>query len=243
MKLKLIKILTGTAIVFGILMITSSSVFSQRGDSSDNKNGYTNSNGKSLQTSKTLEAADRKLDSKINEFNKLLAAYSSMKGTKVRITPANTKFIEKENYIELENYDFILENLGSSNVVGSRIRRIRLFFNGNDLEKVESEVIDNNFLNKSKEHTKVIDPSPNTVENGDIVITHQKNTEPKVTKELKDFDNTLSQPNKIKFKREWYLEHLIDFERMFRYTKKYQQMYGSNTDYDTIEILKKSLNY
>jgi len=242
MKLKITKILLGTIIVFGILMVNSSSVFSQRGDSNDTKE-VKNGNGKSLQTSNTLESADRKLDEKIGEFNKLLAAYSSMKDTKVRITPANTTFTQKANYIELENYDFILEQLGSSKVVGSRIRRLRLYFNGNDLEKVECEVIDNNFLSKSRNYTIVVDPTPKTLENGDIVISHQKNTEPKVTKELKDYDNTLSTPNKLKFKREWYLEYLIDFERMFRYTKKYQQMYGSNNDYDTIEILKKSLNY
>ena len=203
--------------------------------------------GENLQTSKEMDSENSTLNSKIAEYGTLLAEFNKLTKAPVKITPAQTKFVKGNDYIELENYLFILEGLGSTKVIGSKVTKMRLYFgggsNGGELSKIITEIVMNDFVEKTVYYHKVTDPSPLTDDTDDIIINEKIDGLGETETTLGQYDMTISNPNRIKFKREFYLPLLVDFERLFRYTENYQRMYGTNNDYETIELLKSSQNY
>ncbi len=197
----------------------------------------------SLQKAKELEETEGLFDEKIATYNEALADYSTLQNDGIVYSPGKTVFKSGDGYIELEAFDFIKEDFKSTKVVGGRQKNMRLYFSGDSLTKVESVIIEKNFAAKSTYYTKIVDPDPMSPENGDIEITIKVNDEPSRTTTLSQMENTLTSPNRIKFKQEFYVSHLQDFERLFRYTEKYRAHYSSNDDYNAIEIMKRSLTY
>ena len=190
-----------------------------------------------------LEKTEQDLDEKIAEMNSLLSDFAMLKDSEVHMSPTQTRFRQGDDFIEMEKYDFIKDHFGSHLVVGRKTKRVRLYFSGSELVRVESEIEEINFKTGERIISRVVDSSPGSLENSDIEVFTQKNQETPNEVNVGDMENTLSNPNRIKFKREFYLEHLKIFERYFRYTKKYLEQYGSNTDYNSIETLKDSLDY
>ncbi|MES0490589.1 MAG: hypothetical protein ABUK01_11380 [Leptospirales bacterium] len=200
-----------------------------------------------LQSSQQMQDESKTLNVKIVEYSKLLSEFNSLTKEPVKITPAQTKFFKGNDYIELESYLFIQEGLGSTKVVGSKVTKMRLYFNGGDsggeLSKIITEITMNDFKEKTVYYHKITDPSPATEDTDDIIINEKVDGYEETETTLGQYDLTISNPNRIKFKREFYLPLLVDFERLFRYTENYQRMYGSNNNYETIELLKHSQNY
>lgn len=60
---------------------------------------------------------------------------------------------------------------------------------------------------------------------------------------MKNVESTITNPLRVKFKREFYLPNLKYFEKLFRFTEEYQKRYGTGADLTTIERLKDSLTY
>lgn len=196
-----------------------------------------------LQKAEELEKSEETIDKKIAEYNEMLAQYNTLNEGEVELSPVQTKFTKTDDYIELESYDFIQDNFSPSVVVGGKVKSMKLYFSGDKLARVESTIVKENFQEKIKITSIVTDPDPMSVENGDIEIMTQTNNEEPHRVKLENMENTLSNPTRLKFKREFYLRHLRDFERLYRYTKQYKYQYGSNNDYNTVEKLKESLKY
>ena len=195
------------------------------------------------QKAQELEKTEEVLDERIAQFNAMFSEFADLKAGDVNHSPSQTRFRRGSDYIELEKYDFIKESFASNKVVGRRTKYLRLYFNGETLNRVESEMVEVNFKTGKRHISRVVDGSPASAETSDIEVFTQNNQEPPNETTLGEMENTISNPNRIKFKREFYLEHLKVFERYFRYTKKYRELYGSNTDYNSIETMKKSLDY
>lgn len=196
-----------------------------------------------LQKAKELEETEAILDEKISVYNEMLANYSNLQDESIIYSPDKTIFTVGDGYIELESYNFIREELQSTKIVGGQQKFMRLYFSGESLTKIETEIIEKNFAAKSTYYTKIVDPDPTSAENNDIEITVKVDDDPSRTTTLEQMQNTLTNPNRIKFKREFYITNLQDFERLFRYTEKYRAHYSSNDDYNAIEIMKRSLKY
>lgn len=195
------------------------------------------------QKAQELEETEKTLDERIAQFNAMFAEFADLKAGDVNHSPEQTRFRRGDDFIELEKYDFIKESFASNKVVGRRTKYLRLYFSGDTLSRVESEMIEVNFKTGKRHVSRVVDGAPDSAENSDIEVFTQYNQEAPNETTLGDMENTISSPNRIKFKREFYLEHLKVFERYFRYTKKYRELYGSNNDYNSIETMKKSLDY
>ena len=215
--------------------------------------------GTDLQNVKELEISEKSLDEKILEYNTLLANYGKLIKQDVRYTPMKTHFrsclkgksfpqkddpaCKSEDYIEVESYEFIQAAFNYTEVVGSKVKILRLYFDGDSLLKVESRITEENFQENSKYDSKVVDPTPTTVDNKDIVIMNRFNEGIPYEVQLGNIENTVSNPLRIKFKREFYIEHLQQFEVIYRYAEKYTQRYGTNKNTMAIKYLKKSLKY
>ncbi|MDH4200523.1 MAG: hypothetical protein OEV66_09105 [Spirochaetia bacterium] len=195
------------------------------------------------QSSAVLDAFEKNLDVQIALINKNLAQYSDLMNLDVTHTPAQSKFTKGSGYIQLEKYDFVYESPSSTVVTGGKRKIIKLYYTGQSLTKMEATIMEENYILRHKKLLVVTDPSPATEDNGDIQVFYQINKEPPVEYKVSDMQNTISEPNRIKFKKEFYIEFLNNLDADLMYTRKYVDMYGTSTHVNTIEELKRSVDY
>ncbi len=231
-----------------------------------------------LQKAKELENTEKALDQQIKELNVMLQRYNILKNVPVKYTPANTVFSKGDDYIELDSYNFIPMSFNYGYQVGTRLKKMRLYFSGESLTKVVSLVYEHNFKEHTKYISEVTDPSPVDDNTNDITICTAFNSpsgnEQRASDNNKDnksgegvqqdwmiggctslnkkftynvtlerMENTITNPLRINFKRDFYVPHLKYFEKLYRFTEEFQKRYGTNNDVVTIETLKKSLQY
>ena len=215
------------------VLVMAGSLFSQESKKEDANS----------QNAKELDDFDKSLDSKIFSINKKLEQYSDLMEKTVTHTPSHSRFRKGNGYIEMEKYDFVYVSANSSEVVGGKKKITRLYYNGKSLAKVESEIIEENYKLRTKTLLKVTDPSPGSEDNGDISVFKQLNTEKPLEFKVSEMDNTISNPNRIGFKKEFYLDFITNLEEDLRYTRKYVDFYGTNSHQITTKELKKAVDY
>lgn len=214
--------------VMAILVIMAGSIYSQDGES---------------QQAKELDEFEKSLDSKILVINKKLEQYSNLLNSEVRHTPVQSRFRKGDGYIEFEKYDFVYESPSSTVIVGGKKKIMKLYYGGQGFSKIESEITEENYVLRSKKFLKVVDPSPVTEDNGDISVFRQLNKDNPIEFKLSEVQNTISNPNRIHFKKQFYLDFLTNLEEDLRYTKKYLDFYGTNAHNNTIDELSEAVNY
>lgn len=255
------------AIIAAGFVITSG-VFAQEDELSKNDK----------QKSEEIQKTEKYLDGRIKELNDLLKFYVKLKDADVKLTPGKTVFTDSkktekyknENFVELESYSFIPASYISNESVGTRRKAMRLYYAGENLSKIETSIIEDNFRSKLTTISVVIDPSPASEDTNDIVVrtlTLRNNT-PSVEKmddylkqmrdvskkpnfnlgdfyegKLSDMQNTISNPLRVRFKRTFYVKNLRYFEKIYRFTEDFYRRYGKDSDAVTIETLKESLQY
>ncbi len=196
-----------------------------------------------IQKSVELDKTEKALDEHIKKLGEMLQRYNKLQNIDVKYTPGQTIFTKGDGYIELISYNFIPTSFSYGKPVGTKEKRLRLFFSGETLTKMETEVMEQDFLRQTKFYSKVVDPSPTDAEVNDITITTSFNDAKAYEVTLKNMENSLTNPLRINYKREYYIDHLTYFEKMYRFTEEFQKHYGTNNDMITIERLKKSLAY
>ncbi len=196
-----------------------------------------------IQKSVELDKTEKALDEHIKKLGEMLQRYDKLQNIDVKYTPGQTIFTKGDGYIELISYNFIPTSFSYGKPVGTKEKRLRLFFSGETLTKMETEVMEQDFLRQTKFYSKVVDPSPTDAEVNDITITTSFNDAKAYEVTLKNMENSLTNPLRINYKREYYIDHLTYFEKMYRFTEEFQKHYGTNNDMITIERLKKSLAY
>ncbi len=230
------------------------------------------------QQAEELKKTGEYLDKRIKELNEDLKYYIKLKDYEIKLTPGNTVFTDSkktekfkdETFLELESYTFIPASYVSNASVGTRTKSMRLYYSGDSLSKIETTVIEDNFMTKFTTISVIVDPSPATDESGDIVIRSLtlKNNTPSTEKmeeylkklrdtgtkptfdlgefyegKVADMQNTISNPLQVNFKRGFYVENLRYFEKNYRFTEDFYRRYGKDSDAITIQTLKKSLQY
>jgi hypothetical protein len=212
--------------------------------------------GKDSQKAAELAETEKRLDDQIRQISERLQAMYTLRdiGPKVKQSPTQTIFSmgkdEDGEYIELVAYTFNPQSYNYARPVGTAAKTMRLYFTGKELAKIKTIVDDQNFYEQYKYYTKAVHPSPVKGNPNEIQLStsFNKPTEvaeksPDYTVKLADVENDPSNPNRIKFKRDFYIEHLIYFEKLFRFTFEFQKRGASNGDVETIHRLKNSLRY
>lgn len=212
--------------------------------------------GKDSQKAADLAETEKKLDEQIRQICEKLQVMYTLRdiGPRVKLSPTQTIFSmgkdEDGDYIELIAYSFNPQSYNYGKPVGTSGKTMRLYFNGKELAKIKTIVDDQNFYEQYKYYTKALHPSPVKGNPNEIQLatSFNKSTEvaeksPDYKVKLADVENDPSNPNRIKFKRDFYIEHLIYFEKLFRFTFEFQKRGASNDDEETIHRLKNSLRY
>jgi hypothetical protein len=212
--------------------------------------------GKDSQKATDLVETEKRLDDQIRQISEKLQVMYTLRdiGPKVKQTPTQTIFSmgkdEDGEYIELVAYTFNPQSYNYGRPVGTAAKTMRLYFTGKDLSKIKTIVDDQNFYEQYKYYTKALHPGPVKGNPNDIQLatSFNKTTEvaeksPDYQVKLADVENDPTNPNRIKFKRDFYIENLIYFEKLFRFTFEFQKRGASNGDVETIQRLKHSLRY
>lgn len=212
--------------------------------------------GKDSQKATDLAETEKRLDDQIRQVSERLAALYTLRdiAPKVKLTPTQTIFAngkdEDGEYIELVAYTFNPQSYNYGKPVGTAAKTMRLYYNGKDLSRIKTIVDDQNFYEQYKYYTKASHPNPTKGNPNDMQLATsfnkptelaEKNPDYKV--KLGDVENDPTNPNRIKFKRDFYIEHLIYFEKLFRFTFEFQKRGASNGDVETINRMKNSLRY
>lgn len=200
----------------------------------------------SLQESEELKKTEEAMDKRIKELNEKLQRFAVLKNIPVKYTPERTVFSKDEKdgaYIELQSYSFIPLAFNYGRPVGSRYKVMRLYYSGDTLSKIETEVVEQNFHEKTRYYSKVIDPNPLDETSADFEISSSFNDGEPYSVVLEKIENTKTNPLRLKFKRDFYIPHLTYFEKMYRFTEEFQKRYGTNNDVMVIDTLRRSLQY
>ncbi len=98
----------------------------------------------SLQKAEELDLSEEILDKEILLMNNKLASYAHFLKEEIKYTPRNTEFKKnnEENYIQLKSYSFIPISDFRSSFAGMRYKILRLYFKGDRLSRVETEIKD-----------------------------------------------------------------------------------------------------
>jgi hypothetical protein len=212
--------------------------------------------GKDNQKATDLAETEKRLDDQIREIaGKLQSLYTLRDiAPKVKLTPTQTIFAtgkdEDGEYIELQAYTFNPRSYNYGLPVGTAVKTMRLYFNGKDLSRIKTIVDDQNFYEQYKYYTKSSHPTPATGNPNEMMLATSFNKPTEVAEKtpdyqvkLADVENDPTNPNRIKFKRDFYVENLIYFEKLFRFTFEFQKRGASNGDVETINRMKRSLRY
>ncbi len=212
--------------------------------------------GKDSQKAAELAETEKKLDDQIRQIAERLQAMYTLRdiAPKVKLTPSQTVFTmskdEDGEYIELLAYTFNPQSFNYAKPVGTAAKTMRLYFNGKDLTKIKTIVDDQNFYEQYKYYTRVVHPGPTKGNPNEIQLATSFNKPTEVSEKtpdyqvkLADVENDPTNPNRLKFKRDFYIENLIYFEKLFRFTFEFQKRGASNGDVETINRLKHSLRY
>lgn len=212
--------------------------------------------GKDSQKMTDLLETEKKLDEQIRQVCERLQVMYTLRdiGPKVKLTPTQTIFSmgkdEDGDYIELVAYTFNPRSYNYGIPVGTAAKTMRLYFTGKDLAKIKTIVDDQNFHEQYKYYTKALHPNPvkGNPNEMQLVTSFNKSTEvaeksPDYKVKLADVENDPTNPNRVKFKRDFYIEHLIYFEKLYRFTFEFQKRGASNDDEETIHRLRNSLRY
>jgi hypothetical protein len=212
--------------------------------------------GKDSQKATELQETEKKLDDQIREISVKLEAMHTLRdiGPKVKLSPTQTIFTmskdEDGEYIELTAYTFNPQSYNYGRPVGTAAKSMRLYFNGKSLARIKTIIDDQNFYEGYKYYTKSSHPTPASGNPNDLQLStsFNKSTEvaektPDYQVKLADVENDPTNPNRIKFKRDFYIENLIYFEKLFRFTFEFQKRGASNDDVTTINRMKSSLRY
>lgn len=209
------------------------------------------SEGEKKQLSEDLDKREQKLQEQVLELNKKFGQYAVLKDWDLRYSPVQTRLKKTDEYVELESYAFIPRYFGSPVLVGKKTRIVRLYFSGESVSKVESILEEFNFDTHVRSYTEVVDPSPDSADTADITVAHvemddfatQEPLENKKTYKttLGDMSNSVSQPFRIEFLRDFYVKQLTEFETMYAGTKALQERFGSNNDLAVIKSLKRAM--
>lgn len=208
-------------------------------------------NGENKQLSEELNKREKALQEQVLEIDKRFSQYSVLKDWDLRYSPVQTRLKKTEEYVELEAYAFIPRFAGSPVLVGKKSRIMRLYFSGSEISKIENIFEELNFEKHTRNYTSVIDPSPLSEDTADIEVQHIEISDFSVEKPLEDprtykttlgkMANSVSQPLRIRFLRDFYVTQLSTFETLFAGTKALQERFGTNNDVTVIKSLEKAM--
>ncbi len=199
-------------------------------------------------TSDELVEEGKNLDKQILDINtnlqNIISKYKLLDSKNVKTVPYRVTYTLGENYIEIKKYELKRDELLDNKVIGLKERKIKVFVNGQNISKIESEITEKNVGADEGTIVKIIDPSPTAVGTDDIVFSHTVSGRKLIeNKKMREIKNNRAFPVRNTIKREFLIPHIT-----FLYNtvlKICELHYQSIKDTDNLmaDFLKKSTKY
>ncbi len=199
-------------------------------------------------SSQTLDQQGGELDKQVTAFAARMAdiikKYNLTKTTGIRIIPYQTTYIQGQDFIEMEKYSFIKDEIFNRDIVGVQSRKIKLFTNGDSISKIESEIYDHFYWAGTSNIVRIVDPSPTTAGTDDILFTHIVNGKAFLeNKKLADIKNTTAYPIRNELKREFLVPHMSYFMNSMLFIAEAYYKGMKDSEAGMTEYLKKAKKY
>ncbi len=203
--------------------------------------------GSALQSEKINERG-KLLDAQIVGLNKKMAEvikkYNLLKTTDIRVVPYQTQYNLGDNYIEMEKHSFVKDEIYRRGIVGIRTKKIKIFTDGNSINKIESEIYEKDYYTGEANVVKIVDPSPTTEGTDDVVFNHTDRGKVLVdNKKLGDIRNTTAFPVQNELKTDFLIPHLSQFSDSLLFIAEAYYKSLKDTDVNMYEFLKSSTKY
>ncbi len=185
-------------------------------------------------TSAKLDEEGKQLDQTIlnlnNEIATIIKTYNLMKNTKIKVLPFQFEYNldTKKGYIELQRHAFIKDEMSRKEVIGIKIKKMKIFSNGTNISSIEYEIYENNHHTQEISRVLINDPSPTTKGTDDIKFKHinynthtqskdTKKETPNLTITLSKVKNTTAFPIRNKLKRQFLIPQLQYFKQKLQF--------------------------
>jgi hypothetical protein len=199
-------------------------------------------------TSQTLDQQGGELDKQVTAYAGRMAdiikKYNLLKTTGIRIIPYQTTYVQGADFIEMEKYSFIKDDIYNRDVVGVQSRRIKLYTSGDSISKIESEIYDHFYWAGTSNIVRITDPSPLTAGTDDITFTHIVNGKTFLdNKKLADIKNTTAYPIRNELKREFLVPHMSYFMNSLLFIAEAYYKGMKDSEEGMTEYLKKAKKF
>ncbi|MDH5655882.1 MAG: hypothetical protein OEZ34_08240 [Spirochaetia bacterium] len=178
---------------------------------------------------------------------------------KVKVANANNipaKEIQFGNRggIELTQFTFIYDPKDPKReAIGSRRKTVTLFFDQTNqaadaqqnlaLSAVVARVVNDNFIEGSRNIELIIDPSPGDEQLEDVMIIHRENNKDAQAISAGMMRNNGAYPHRLRFKQRFYSTFLSDFDRLYTLVDSYSQRDGEAYNESVILELENQMDY
>jgi len=199
-------------------------------------------------SSQTLDQQGGALDKQIAAYSvrvaEIIKKYNLLKTTGIRIIPYQTTYVQGADFIEMEKYSFIKDDIYNRDVVGVQSRKIKLFTNGDTISRIDTEIYDHFYWAGTSNIVRITDPSPTTEGTDDIVFTHIVNGRTLLeNKRLAEIKNTTAYPIRNELKRGFLVPHLSYFMNSLLFIAEAYYKGMKDAEEGMTEYLKKAKKY
>ena len=151
---------------------------------------------------------------------------------------------EKPQYLEIIKHTYIRSSQFGRDYIGVEEKIMRIYTDGNSVSKTETIISTKNYNSLESEVVTVIDPSPMTEDNDDIIFTHEVNKKKLIEeKKLGDIKNTLAQPLRNEIKMQFIIPNLSILLNSIVFISEASLKGFGDSDDLMLDFLKKSTLY
>ncbi len=203
--------------------------------------------------SEQLDNQGKTYDKQILEINtsiqKKISETGILTNENIRVLPYQTQFRvgpdrEKPQYLEIIKHTYIRSSQFGRDYIGVEEKIMRIYTDGNSVSKTETIISTKNYNSLESEVVTVIDPSPMTEDNDDIIFTHEVNKKKLIEeKKLGDIKNTLAQPLRNEIKMQFIIPNLSILLNSIVFISEASLKGFGDSDDLMLDFLKKSTLY
>lgn len=203
--------------------------------------------------SEQLDNQGKVYDKQILELNsniqKKISETGILTNENIRVLPYQTQFRvgpdrEKPQYLEIIKHTYIRSSQFGRDYIGVEEKTMRIYTDGNSVSKTETIISTKNYNSLESEVVTVVDPSPMTEDNDDIIFTHEVNKKKLIEeKKLGDIKNTLAQPLRNEIKMQFIIPNLSILLNSIVFISEASLKGFGDSDDLMLDFLKKSTLY
>jgi len=204
-------------------------------------------------SAKSITEKGQGFDRQILDLNKeiqdVVANANLMSATGIRTLPYQTDIDygpdkNSPKYMQLVKHIYIKDGLFSNALLGFEEKILRIYSDGKTVNQIETIIRTKNFSSQNEEVVSVLDPSPNTENTDDVVISHTLNGRKIIDqKKIGEISNDVDSPIRNEIKSEFMIPNLTILHKNLLFITETNIKGSKDTDSNVSEFLKRSTLY